>query len=97
LRRRSIRIDEEQLRRRSIRAAGEWTTTLTTATTRGAIDELATIGADLVRDDVADKSVCTTIAETITPQFTTRLSTSATAACAGSCYKEKHLAIDSGL
>jgi hypothetical protein len=97
LRWRSICIDEEQLRRRSIRAGGEWTTTLTAAASRSTIDKLAMIGADLVCGNVADESVCATIAETITPQLTTGLSTSATAACVGSRFEEKHLAIDTGL
>ena len=91
----SIGIDEEQLRRRSVRSASEWTTTLTTATSRSAINKLATIGADLVRRDVADESICPSIAETITPQFAAA-ALSATAA-RGARFKEKYLAIDGGL
>ncbi len=93
----SIRIDEEQLRRRSVCATSEWTTALTTAGSRSAINELATIGADLVRRDVADESVCTSIAETITPQFAATALSTATTATSGARFKEKHLAIDGGL
>jgi cytochrome b len=93
----SIRIDEEQLGRRSVCAAAEWTTALTTATGRSAVNELATIGADLVRSHVADESVCTSIAETITPQLAAAAALSTAATTAGSRFKKKHLAIDGGL
>src|SRR6185369_3882344 len=93
LRRRSISVDKEQLRRRSVCAAAEWTTTLAAATSGSAVNELATIGADLIRGDIADESVCASIAETITPQLAAAAPAlpTATAATSRSRFKEKHL------
>ena len=62
LRRIAISINEEQLRRGRLTEATAWTTTLTTATTRGAINQPAFVGADLVSRDVADKRRRTAIA-----------------------------------
>src|ERR1041385_4032104 len=55
LRRRSIGIDEEQLRRRRIRTKAAWTTALSTTATSSAINELAMIGTDFVSRDVVDE------------------------------------------
>src|SRR6185312_518545 len=63
----AIGIDEEQLWRRSIAGSATWTTTLTTAPSRGAIDQLATIGADFVRSNVTGECCRTAVAKTIAP------------------------------
>src|ERR1041385_8940966 len=100
LRRRSIRIDEVQLRRWRIRAKADRSTTLTTATTSRAINDLAMIRADLVSHNVVDERHRTTIAKTIPLQLITLLTALSTATAAGSgstCFEIKHLTINTGL
>src|ERR1041385_7957117 len=98
LRRRSIGIDEEQLRRRRIRTtAATWTTPLTAPPTSRAINELATICADLVSNDVAHECRCPTIAQAITLQLITSLAAATLATACSPCFEIEHLTINSGL
>ena len=94
----AIRIDEEQLWRRWSSTAATWTTKLSTATA-GTIDELATVGADLIRSDVVSECRRTTFTQSITHQFVATSTTAAATSDAGRsrCFHEKHLAINTGL
>jgi len=99
LRRRSISIHEEQLRRRRIRTtAATWSTALTATTTSGAVNDFPAIRAHLVSNDVADECRRTTIAQAITHEFITWRTTLPTGTGArSSCLEIEDLTIETRL
>src|SRR6185369_5779775 len=97
LRRSAIGIDEEQLRRWRCSKTSTTRTTLPTANC-SAIDELATIGTDLVTRHVGRKRSDATIAEAVTHQFVPgRTATWTSALTASTRFEEKHTSVNARL
>ena len=94
----AIRVDKEELRRRRSATAAARTAALS-ATACCAIDELAAIGADLIRSNVVSERGCAALTQAITHQFVA--TTTAKAATANARWSRgfqiKHLTIDAGL